>query len=109
MDKMFNTLANSLFSNFHNLNRDVRHTMFSIGSYDFEGKTENYPEVFDYDNNEYIVLGFFTLPKENKITLKVKNISTNEVKSLASWNYDNLHTYINIINTINEIEFPDED
>ena len=109
MDNTIKIVSDILIHEYYDLERAFRKILKSIGSYTFDyGKIEDYVELRDYDGVEYIVNGFYH-DKNGYIILNVVNKETDVKKTLIIWNYNNIVVFKNILDAINEAEFPEED
>ena len=109
MDNTIKIISEILIREYYDLESAFRKILKSIGSYTFDyDKIDDFVEIVDYDGIEYIITGFYHNDKGN-IFLNVTNKETDEETALNAWNYDNIVAYKNILDTINKIEFPEED
>ena len=109
MDNTIKIVSEILIHEYYDLERAFRKILKSIGSYTFDyNKIDDFVEMVDYDGIEYIINGFYHNDKGNMF-LNVANKETDEETTLNAWNYNNIVVFKNILDAINEAEFPEED
>ena len=109
MDNTIKAISEILIHEYYDLERAFRKILKSIGSYTFDyNKIDDFVEMVDYNGIEYIINGFYH-NSEGNIFLNVANKETDEETTLNAWNYNNIVVFKNILDAINEAEFPEED
>ena len=109
MDNTIKIISEILIREYYDLERAFRKILKSIGSYTFDyNKIDDFVEMVDYNGIEYIINGFYH-NNEGNIFLNVANKETNEETTLNAWSYNNIVVFKNILDAINEAEFPEED
>ena len=109
MDNTIKIASDILIHEYYDLERAFRKILKSIGSYTFDyNKIDDFVEMVDYNGIEYIINGFYH-NNEGNIFLNVANKETDEETTLNAWSYNNIVVFKNILDAINEAEFPEED
>ena len=109
MDNTIKIASEILIHEYYDLERAFRKILKSIGSYTFDyNKIDDFVEMVDYNGIEYIINGFYH-NNEGNIFLNVANKETDEETTLNAWSYNNIVVFKNILDAINEAEFPEED
>ena len=109
MDNTIKIISEILIREYYDLERAFRKILKSIGSYTFDyNKIDDFVEMVDYNGIEYIINGFY-YDSEGNIFLNVANKETDEETTLNAWSYNNIVVFKNILDAINEAEFPEED
>lgn len=109
MDNTIKPISEILIREYYDLERAFRKILKSIGSYTFDyNKIDDFVEMVDYNGVEYIINGFYH-NNEGNIFLNVANKETDEETTLNAWSCNNIVVFKNILDAINEAEFPEED